>query len=293
MPQRAATWSEQGPQDLDDDSFLDDKSFDDEFAGIGSEEEFAEVSDPILMVDEGIVATEIAETLPETNSAHETAQDPKALLRQTPDQVEPTNDTVDAFLKTLGVDASVMTLQEKHDAVLGTADTFRSMAGALASMLKTRAKVKRALGIVATEIDIGHNPLKTARNADAAVEGLLRPLSSGYLFGPQAVEDAKVSMEAHQLALASGIKMSMEATIRTFDPESLEEELQDGPISRMIPKYRKAALWDAFCSSYAKFQSRVKLNMRAIIGQELDQAYQKTRETLSVGEKSGHGGSET
>ncbi|MFK7945907.1 MAG: type VI secretion system-associated FHA domain protein TagH, partial [Paracoccaceae bacterium] len=156
--------------------------------------------------------------------------------------------------------------------------TFAAMADAMRQMLATRAEVKRALGIVATEVEIGANPLKTARDRTAAIDGLVRPLSSGFLSGEAAVEDSLHSMQAHQYAMVSGIKAALQKTLDAFDPKTLEEKLTERGWSSWLPGQRKAALWDSFVGNYQMFSEQAADNFRMLIGRELDNLYQTRRD---------------
>ena len=161
--------------------------------------------------------------------------------------------------------------------------TYVAMADAMRRMLETRAEVKRALGIVATEVELGANPLKTARDSTAAVDGLIRPLSSGFLSGEAAVEDTLESMQAHQYALVSGIKAALNKTLAEFDPETLEQRLTKRGMSTWLASRRKAALWDAFTQNYDRFSEQAHENFRMLVGRELDSLYHRHRHSPGPG----------
>ena len=163
--------------------------------------------------------------------------------------------------------------------------TYVAMADAMRRMLETRAEVKRALGIVATEVELGANPLKTARDSTAAVDGLIRPLSSGFLSGEAAVEDTLESMQAHQYALVSGIKAALNKTLAEFDPETLEKRLTKRGMSSWLPGQRKAALWDAFTQNYDRFSEQAHENFRMLVGRELDSLYHRHRHGPGTGRR--------
>ena len=163
--------------------------------------------------------------------------------------------------------------------------TYVAMADAMRRMLETRAEVKRALGIVATEVELGANPLKTARDSTAAVDGLIRPLSSGFLSGEAAVEDTLESMQAHQYALVSGIKAALNKTLAEFDPETLEQRLTKRGMSTWLASRRKAALWDAFTQNYDRFSEQAHENFRMLVGRELDSLYHRHRQGQGPGRR--------
>ena len=174
----------------------------------------------------------------------------------------------------LGLDAEAMTPEERIEVAAEIADIFAAMADAMQLMLKTRARVKHSLGIAATEVQHGANPLKSVQNREAAVQCLLRPLASGYLSGEVAVNDALHTMERHQHAMVTGIKAAMHTALKAFDPAKLEGQLEHGSMSRLVPAMRKAALWENFETNYAQFAEQAHENFRMMIGQELDRLYE-------------------
>lgn len=183
---------------------------------------------------------------------------------------------IEALFRELGLDADMPA--DDRIALCGEIGrTYAAMADAMRQMLETRAEMKRALGVVATEIEIGANPLKIARDRDGAVQGLARPLASGYLSGEAAVEDSLHSMQAHQYALVSGIKAALQKTLDTFDPKALEEKLTQRGMSAWLASRRKAALWDRFVDNYEMFSDQAADNFRVLIGRELDNLYAARR----------------
>ncbi|SEA47166.1 type VI secretion system-associated FHA domain protein TagH [Rubrimonas cliftonensis] len=148
-----------------------------------------------------------------------------------------------------------------------------AMADALRQLLDSRRTVKRELGVAGTEIEFGANPLKFAPDAQAAADGLLRPLTSGYLSGEAAVADALKSLVSHQMALVGGIKTAMRVALESFDPETLEQTLERRGLSQVVPALRKAELWDRFVEDYARVADQADDDIRALIGRELNKLY--------------------
>lgn len=211
-----------------------------------------------------------------------TTQIPTAPPPPEPAPSAPIDDAaLEAFLAELGESLAGIPEDQRREFVVDIARTFAAMAEAMRQMLDTRAEVKRALGVVATEVELGANPLKTVRDRRAAVDGLLRPLTSGYLSGEAAVDDALRSMQAHQYALVGGIKAAVKTVLEQFDPAALEEKLQTGTLGSLMPSVRKAALWEAFSKDYREFCEQAEENFRVVIGRELDKLYQTERARLA------------
>ncbi|MEL6479657.1 MAG: type VI secretion system-associated FHA domain protein TagH, partial [Pseudomonadota bacterium] len=182
-----------------------------------------------------------------------------------------------AQFRQLGVDIDQLSPEAQQELAVEIARVFAAMADALHLMLKTRAETKRSLGITATEVEIGANPLKSVCNREAAVESLLRPLASGYLHGEVAVEDALQTMRHHQHALVTGIRAALQTSVKAFDPILMESKLEKSSMSRLVPAMRKAALWESFEENYAQFAEQARENFRMVIGRELDKLYERER----------------
>jgi type VI secretion system protein ImpI/type VI secretion system protein len=186
--------------------------------------------------------------------------------------------TLRALFAELGRDNyDMMTDAQRHEMAVHVAKTFGAMADAIRQMLETRADVKRALGVTATELGIGANPLKFARTKKAALDGLIQPLSDGILHGEEAVDDSLHAMQAHQYAMISGIKAALQTALKEFDPLLIEKHLEQGTVGKLVPGSRKRALWDSFTENYARFREQAEENFRVVIGRELDKLYHTQR----------------
>ncbi len=200
---------------------------------------------------------------------------------QAPPQPGPSSPGADAALRALfselGRDYESMSDEARLHMCANVGRTFGAMADAMRQMLETRADVKRALGVTATEMGIGANPLKFARTKKAALDGLIQPLSDGILSGEEAVDDSLHSMQAHQYALISGIKAALQTALKEFDPILIEKHLEQGTVGKLVPGSRKRALWDSFTENYARFREQAEENFRVVIGRELDKLYHTQR----------------
>ncbi len=150
---------------------------------------------------------------------------------------------------------------------------FRTLADGMRELLASRRDVKIALGLGATQIETGSNPLKFARDANDAVNALLKPTASGFLTGSTAVEDATQALQQHQVALVGGVKASMKTALAAFDPDQVEKKLTKKGISQIIPMKRKAELWEQFVENYKEFAAEADEDVRRVIGKQLEQLY--------------------
>lgn len=287
-PRLAGSW-------LDDDEEEDDPFGTSESAEtVETAETVAQTTEPLLSKNDDAgsgsapllnpASLEEAPSLPQAHAPQEPEEVAQSMVEghseETPSASAASTEALDALLTQLGI-ATDISEAEKIALMAEIGRSYAAMADAMRKMLATRAEVKRALGIVATEIEIGANPLKTARDKTAAIDGLIRPLSSGFLSGEAAVEDSLHSMQAHQYAMVSGIKAALQKTLDAFNPDALEEKMTKRGLASWLPGQRKAALWDSFVTNYEMFSEQAAENFRMLIGRELDNLYQTRRDHAS------------
>jgi type VI secretion system FHA domain protein len=180
---------------------------------------------------------------------------------------------VAALFEGLGLDAAAFAPSQRAAMAAEAGRTLAALADGMRRLLADRRLVKRELGVAGTEIEFGANPLKFAPSREAAVEGLLRPLSSGYLSGEAAIADAVASMQGHQLALLGAIRAGIAAALAACDPAEIEKRLAARGLSQMVPALRRAELWERYCRDYAQFAAEAEDDIRKVIGRDLDSLY--------------------
>jgi type VI secretion system FHA domain protein len=180
---------------------------------------------------------------------------------------------VAALFQGLGLDPAAFTPAQRAAMAAEAGRTLAALADGMRRLLADRRLVKRELGVAGTEIEFGANPLKFAPSREAAVEGLLRPLSSGYLSGETAVSDAVTAMQGHQLALLGAIRAGIAAALAACDPAEIETRLAARGLAQVVPALRRAELWERYCRDYAQFAAEAEDDIRKVIGRDLDHLY--------------------
>ena len=193
---------------------------------------------------------------------------------------------VTVLLATLGIPAHEIPPEARPALVAEIGRSYRALADGLRQLLAARRDVKIGLGLGATQIETGANPLKFVRDADGAVNALLRPSASGYLAGTVAVEDAVQALVRHQGALVGGVRASMQVALDAFEPKSLEEKIAKRGLAAVIPMKRKAELWERFTQHYNEFAAEANDDIRRVIGKALEKLYAEeataSREALDL-----------
>lgn len=148
-----------------------------------------------------------------------------------------------------------------------------AMAEGLNRMLTQRRDTKIALGIRATQFEVGANPLMWSPDGSAAIRELLEPRSEAYQHGPDAVTHAVGQLQSHQLALVGAVKAAIKVALASFEPRTLEERLEAKGLGQVVPQLRKAQLWDRFVEHYDQFVAQTNEDIRSVLGRELDRLY--------------------
>ena len=188
-------------------------------------------------------------------------------------QRDDTDRTLAALFASLGIAIEEVPPEKRHEMAAEIGRSFRALADGMRELLASRRDVKIALGLGATQIETGSNPLKFCRDANDAVNALLRPSASGFLSGSAAVSDAVTALQQHQVALVGGVKASMKTALSAFDPAEIESKLTKRGLSQIVPMKRKAELWEEFVENYNDFATEADEDIRRVIGKQLEQLY--------------------
>ena len=173
----------------------------------------------------------------------------------------------------LGISLDDIPRDKRPETAAEIGRSFRALADGMRELLESRRDVKIALGLGATQIETGANPLKFVRDAGGAVKALLKPDATGYLSGVAAVEDAVKALQRHQVALVDGVQVSMKTALKAFDPAKLEKKLETKGLSQILPMKRKAELWERFVEHYQEFAEEADDDIRRLIGKDLERLY--------------------
>lgn len=178
-----------------------------------------------------------------------------------------------ALFASLGISLDEVPPEKRHEMAAEIGRSFRALADGMRELLASRRDVKIALGLGATQIETGSNPLKFCRDANDAVNALLRPTATGFLTGSTAVSDAVTALQQHQVALVGGVKASMKTALGAFNPSEIEDKLAKKGLSQIIPMKRKAELWEQFVLNYKDFAAEADEDIRRVIGKQLEKLY--------------------
>ncbi len=144
------------------------------------------------------------------------------------------------------------------------------------ALLSSRSILKRGVKADMTVIlDDANNPFKLLPSGKTVLMQMFGSRMPGFMLPKQAVRDALVDLQAHQLGMIAGIRAIIAAMLQSFNPEQLEEEARaEGITSRLsLPGSRKAALWAYFTRRYNETAGEIEDDFHTLFGEAFLHAY--------------------
>lgn len=144
------------------------------------------------------------------------------------------------------------------------------------ALLSSRSILKRGVKAEMTMIlDEANNPFKLLPSGKTVLMQMFGSQMPGFMPPEQAVRDALIDLQAHQLGMIAGIRAIIAAMLQSFNPDRLEEEARkEGAAPRLsLPASRKAALWDYFVKSYQQTSGEIEDDFHTLFGEAFLHAY--------------------
>jgi FHA domain-containing protein len=156
-------------------------------------------------------------------------------------------------------------------------------------LIAVRAAAKNELHAPVTVIQVReNNPLKFSPDATVALMQLLQPPGRGFLPGPEAIRDAMVDLQSHQIGTMAGMRAALAGVLERFQPELLEGRLTgQSMLDALLPINRKAKLWELFLQHYRVIRSDAEEDFHALFGKAFVEAYNAQVERLSQQDEDG------
>jgi type VI secretion system FHA domain protein len=184
---------------------------------------------------------------------------------------------VGAFLAAIGLKDAALGDNEKIRVMQLAGETFATMAKGLAEILAARASIKQEFRIERTTIGATrNNPLKFSASMEEAIRVMLLGRTPGFLPAKEAIDEALDDIKSHQLAVLAGMQMALATVIARFDPDKLENRLdQRSLLEGILPTTRKARYWELFKSLYKDIATELEEDFQKAFGAEFARAYRK------------------
>lgn len=144
------------------------------------------------------------------------------------------------------------------------------------ALLSSRSILKRGVKAEMTMIlNEANNPFKILPSGKTVLMQIYQSQMPGFMPAEQAVRDALVDLQAHQLGMIAGIRAIIAAMLQSFNPQQLEEQARaDGIVPKMpFSTARKAALWDYFIRNYQRTAGEIEDDFHTLFGEAFLHAY--------------------
>jgi type VI secretion system protein len=149
------------------------------------------------------------------------------------------------------------------DVILRAARLIKGLVAGLVVMVEARARAKAQMGAETTNLSLeGNNPIKFTRTPEQALARLLNLPERGFMGGEDAIEDAFVDLQAHQVATLKAMQGALKTALNRFSPDAIRRRAElKGIFSRILPTARDAALWQNYEREFG------------LVAQESDEAF--------------------
>jgi FHA domain-containing protein len=144
------------------------------------------------------------------------------------------------------------------------------------ALLSSRQILKRGVKADMTMIlNEANNPFKILPSGKTVLMQMYQSQMPGFMPPEQAVRDALVDLQAHQLGMIAGIRAIIAAMLQSFNPQRLEEQARSEGVLPKLPfsVARKAALWDYFTRNYQRTAGEIEDDFHTLFGEAFLHAY--------------------
>lgn len=183
---------------------------------------------------------------------------------------------LDALLEGMGLRDLQPTPQFDREQMLQFGQMLSMFSQGTVALLSSRSILKRGVKADMTVIlDDANNPFKLLPSGKTVLMQMFGSRMPGFMPPRQAVRDALIDLQAHQLGMIAGIRAIIASMLQSFNPDQLEVEArQAGSVSRLgLPGSRKAALWEHFVERYGETAGEIEDDFHTLFGEAFLHAY--------------------
>ncbi|QKJ86968.1 type VI secretion system-associated FHA domain protein TagH [Paramixta manurensis] len=183
---------------------------------------------------------------------------------------------IQALLDGMGLDSGQNPIPLSEEQMRMTGRMLSLFSQGTVALLSSRSILKRGVKAEMTMIlNEANNPFKILPSGKTVLMQMYQSQMPGFMQPEQAVRDALVDLQAHQLGMIAGIRAIIAAMLQSFNPQRLEESArQDGLTAKLrFPGARKAAMWDFFIRNYQRTAGEIEDDFHTLFGEAFLHAY--------------------
>lgn len=228
-------------------------------------------------VDALVVETESSPARHERHSDARLAIDPQANepQRQLHTQPHDQDKLIAALLEGMGLNNGHATPIDAEQMRI-TGRMLSLFSQGTVALMSSRSILKRGVKADMTMIlNEANNPFKILPSGKTVLMQMYQSQMPGFMPPEQAVRDALVDLQAHQLGMIAGIRAIIAAMLQSFNPQRLEEQARvDGMLPKLpLSTLKKAALWDYFMRNYQRTAGEIEDDFHTLFGEAFLHAY--------------------
>lgn len=181
-----------------------------------------------------------------------------------------------ALLEGMGLDTTLDKTPLTEDQMRTTGRMLSLFSQGTVALLSSRSILKRGVKAEMTMIlNEANNPFKILPSGKTVLMQIYQSQMPGFMPPEQAVRDALVDLQAHQLGMIAGIRAIIAAMLQSFNPQRLEDlARRDGVVPRLaLSSTKKAALWDYFMRHYQLTAGEIEDDFHTLFGEAFLHAY--------------------
>ncbi|KFK97521.1 hypothetical protein IV04_14875 [Serratia sp. Ag1] len=182
-----------------------------------------------------------------------------------------------AFVAGLGLDDAVLQPDFSPEQLYLAGKLLSLFSQGTVALLSSRSILKRGLKAEMTMIlEEENNPFKMLPSGKTVLLQIFSTPMPGFIPPENAVRDAMIDLQAHQLGMIAGVRAIIAAMLQTFHPNTLEKMAAEQgtlPGKGVFAGNRKAALWDTLQAQYQRVANEVEDDFHTLFGEAFLHAY--------------------
>ncbi len=184
---------------------------------------------------------------------------------------------VDAFLSGAGLTQLQLEPDEMLEVMHTAGQVLNEITQGFRQIMLSRNSLKNEFRLGMTILQpTENNPIKFSIDVEETLTKLLLPPQKGYMPPINAIHEATDDLQAHQMALLSGLRAALGSLINLFDPVAFENDLKNSStVEKMLPSIKKARYWEQFKICYKEAAADAENDFMHFLGKEFTIAYEQ------------------
>ena len=223
-------------------------------------------------VDDAVVEKPVAEKPSLASSA------PIASLASRPEQ----SGLFEEFLEAAGIPVALIDGKDKSQLAQEMGAMIKNYSQGVVETLATRSLVKSEFRLQQTMIrPVDNNPLKFSPSGSEALKIMMLADSAAYMSAPKAVDEGFKDIQAHQLAMMSGIQAAFSHLLDRFKPEDLQRKFDRRPRHQKgILGRQRVDYWLEYVDFYEDICTMMEDQFQDLFSAEFGKAYEEQLRSL-------------